>query len=175
MNIRKCAGALILLSLAVATLLGQDEKRGPSTPEERERAVKVARAYEKDPLSKDLKPDQEWLLRLLIEVPDIHISICPDMMPGILGNKKNHGSELMLQSMFSQAAFQIENPDRADDEYARYLAGVEGMLNAYEVIRAKKKKVKIKALNRLIEMRDTGTLNDFVAETTLKCNMPSNE
>ena len=175
MNIRKCAGALILLSLVSATLLGQDEKRGPSTPEERERAVQVAKAHERNPLDKKIIKDREWLLRLLIEVPDISISLCSGMIPGILDNKKNHGTELMMQSMFSQATFLIENPDSADDEQAKYLAGVEGMLNAYEVIRAKKKKVKIKALNRLIEMRDTGTLNDFVAETTLKCNMPSNE
>lgn len=37
-------------------------KRGPSTPEERSTAVKIARLLEEEPLHKDAKKAREWLL-----------------------------------------------------------------------------------------------------------------
>src|ERR1043165_3318455 len=83
---------LFLLSPAVA-----QSNRGPSTPEERQTAVKAARLLESDPFNKDAKKIAQWFTMWLIEVPDIHIEVCGDYLGPVLGSKKNYSSEIFGQ------------------------------------------------------------------------------
>lgn len=149
--------------------LGQNQ-RGPSTAQERETAVKVARLLETDPFHKDAKKMREWLLLLLIEVPDIHVELCTAYMPPEKPTDKNYGSEIFNQTMFSGAAFVIEHPDQASDRIAVHLAGVEGALKVYEVILATKPKAKSQFYDGLLEKRNKGELRAYVEEATnTKC------
>ena len=68
---------LMFVSIFCLTVVAQN-KRGPSTPEERATAVKVARLLESDPFHKDAKKAREWFLLWLIEVPDISVEICEE-------------------------------------------------------------------------------------------------
>ena len=51
------------------------QKRGPSTPEERAKAVQIARALEGDPLQPGNKDMRTWFTLWLIEVPDITVQV----------------------------------------------------------------------------------------------------
>lgn len=122
-------GTLLAIGLCGASTKAQPD-RGPSTSEERALAVKVAKLLRSDPLSKDAKKGREWLVRWIIEVPDISVKICSDMMGDLGDSKKSEYPPALLAVMIvSQAAFIIENPDKAKDDNAIYLAGVEGMLD----------------------------------------------
>ena len=145
-------------------------QRGPSTQEERETAVKVARVLETEPFHKDAKKMREWLLLFLIGVPDIHVELCTAYMPHEKYTDKNYGSEIFNQTMFSSAAFVIEHPDQANDRVAAHLAGLEGALKVYETILATKPKAKSAFYDGLLEKRSKGELRAFVEEaTTTQC------
>jgi len=145
-------------------------QRGPSTAQEREQAVKVARMLETDPFNKDAKKMREWLLMLLIGVPDIHVELCSAYMAPEKPSDKNYGSEIFSQTTFSSAAFIIEHPDQANDRVAAHLAGVEGALKVYETILVTKPKAKSAFYDGLLEKRNKGELRAFVEEATnTKC------
>jgi hypothetical protein len=161
------ATAIVLL-FATASLA--QNQRGPSTPQERETAVKVARVLETEPFHKDAKKMREWLLIWIIGVPDIHVELCSAYMAPEKPTDKNYGSEIFNQIMFSSAAFIIEHPDQANDRVAVHLAGVEGALKVYETILTTKPKAKSAFYDGLLEKRNKDALRAFVDEATnTKC------
>ena len=166
------------LLLALAMLVGSSswaqKKRGPSTPEERDTAVKATRLLEADPFHKDAKKMREWFTLWLIEVPDIHIELCTDYLGPLAGSEKNYATEIFGQMMFASAAFIIEHPDQANDRVAVNLAGVEGALRVYEAILKTKPKAKWEFLDGLLAKRERGELMGYVQEITqTKCKAKS--
>jgi hypothetical protein len=161
--------ALAIVLLFATSSLAQNQ-RGPSTPQEREIAVKIARALEADPFHKDAKKMREWFLTWVIEVPDIHIEMCSAYMSPEKSTDKNYGSEIFSQVMFSSAAFIIEHPDQANDRIAVNLAGLEGALKVYENILPAKPKAKSAFWDGLMEKRNKGELRAYVEEANnTKC------
>jgi hypothetical protein len=69
----------------------------------------------------------------------------------------------------SEAAFVIEHPEKAKDTELIYLAGVDGALNGYQVIRKKDASYRTAHLDDLIQMRDQGKLTQYVHATAKKC------
>ncbi|MFL6230235.1 MAG: hypothetical protein ACJ741_15795 [Pyrinomonadaceae bacterium] len=162
-NLVKSISSLMAILLLLSPARAQS-KRGPSTPEERQTAVKAARLLESDPLNKDAKKIREWFTFWLIEVPDIHIELCGDYLGPVFGSKKNYDAEIFGQTMFSSAAFIIEHPDQADDRVAVNLAGLEGALKAYEAILKAKPKARWEYLDNLVAKRESGELKAYVQE-----------
>lgn len=146
------------------------QKRGPSTPEERGRAVNLTRALEADPFNKDAPDARRWLFTWLADVPDISVTICPDFLKPIMGKDKDYSSEIIGQSIYGSAAFIIENPDQANDNEAIYLAGLESSLRVYESILKVKPKAKWAFLDGLIEKRSKEELDDYVRDILSKGN-----
>jgi hypothetical protein len=66
----RVVGLCLVCVLQIHCTLG----RGLSTPEERAKAIRVARGLERDPLGKDAAANRQWLLNWIIEVPDIFAS-----------------------------------------------------------------------------------------------------
>jgi hypothetical protein len=159
--------AVLLVCIAQKT---PAQERGPSTPEERAKAVQLAHQLETDPLGKNAKEARSWMLRWLINVPDITVTACTDYFAPLPDKDKNYSSELVIQMSLSSAAFIIEHPDQAKDDVAVNKAGLEGTLKAYEAILKAKPKAKWPLLDQLIERRNRGTLEDYVREIgTTKC------
>jgi|SRR6266536_1298441 len=162
-------GVAVVAGLMMTPWLLAAGSRGPSTPEERRKALQIIHHLETDPLA-DTKDERQWLTLWLIEVPDIHVSLCTEFFPSLLrDSKKKHGGDLAMQSGYSIAAFQIEHPTEAKDENALYLAGVEGTLRTYEAILLKEPKSRWSELDALIAKRERGELASFVRETVPKC------
>src|SRR5438477_8521381 len=64
---------LIVFVVATVTVFSTQagaQQRGPSTPEERARAIQTAKSLQSDPLARNVQEDREWLVKWLIEVPD---------------------------------------------------------------------------------------------------------
>jgi hypothetical protein len=172
MNIRRkamLAGCVALCLALIAFPLRAQNQRGPSTPEERAKAVKIAHELETDPLSADSKDKSAWLLKWLIEVPDIHVTICTSIMGPKFMSEKQYGPELTSQLLFSQAAFIIENPSKADDQLAVYTAGAEGVLKAYQSIKKLKPNTKRSSLDGLLEQQAAGKLQDAIQQGMKGC------
>jgi hypothetical protein len=161
--------AVFLFSFFCAAQQGQ-KQRGPSTPEERARFVSIAHKYETNPLDPAISKDREWAILWLIEVPDVHAKMCTEVFGKEYNKEKYaHASDLITQMLLSSGAFVIENPEKAQDDKAQYLAAVEGVLKAYQSIIREKPQATSKALDDLLQKQSQGGLADFVRETSKKC------
>jgi hypothetical protein len=83
----KCFLFLVILTCLAPSLPDARAERGPSTAAERTRAVQVAKSLRTDPLSPEVQNDREWLIKWLIEIPDISVNLCTNFL-GDLGDKK---------------------------------------------------------------------------------------
>jgi hypothetical protein len=145
------------------------QNRGPSTVEERTKAVQFAHDLESNPLGPQAKSEREWLTLWLIEVPDVTVEVCPRLLGPELPDKKKFGTEIVSQLMFSEAAFMIENPDKAKDNISVHTAGTGGALKVYEAILKDHPTAQLKALDDIIARRDKGELQNHVQEAMKYC------
>jgi hypothetical protein len=162
--------ALLTVVLALFCCVSASaQKRGPSTPEERKRAVEMATFLETNPLAKEAKDIRAALFVFLAEVPDISISLCTNVFGESKKFKGDYESELLGQSAYSQAKFIIEQPDKAQDQAAVQLAGVEGVLRTWQAIKAAKPKAKFPLMDELVAKQQAGTLAEHVQEGLKGC------
>jgi len=163
---------LMVLFVCSALIAQSQQKRGPSTPEERAKAVQIAHALETDPLQSGNRDMRTWFTLWLIEVPDINVQVCGEELGPVFKEKdrdKNFVSEIFGQSMFSAASFVIEHPDEAKNAIFVYTAGVEGSLNAYQSILKTHPEAKWPFLDDLIVKQQNGELAKYVEKATAKC------
>ena len=154
---------------------GRAQTRGPSTPDERARAVKVAHELEEDPLAKDAKEHREWMIQWIVEIPDITVDVCFEYFGKLPDPPRGHSMEITRQMVLSSAAYMVEHPDKAKDEQAIALAGLLGALKAYQAILKQDSASRWAQLDKLIQMREQGKLDDYVAETRRKCTRDQEE
>src|SRR5439155_23032939 len=119
-----------------STLEGTQQS-GTSTDEERARAVQTAKSLQSDPLAPNVQQDREWLLKWLIEVPDISVKVCTTFLGDLGDSKSAYPGAIIATMLASEAAFVIEHPDKGKDVGAFYFAGVDGALHSYQSIRLK--------------------------------------
>jgi hypothetical protein len=162
--LRYCVLVLVAASFAIVPS-GAQQKRGPSTPEERAKAVMLAHQLEDQPLGPGAADARKWLTVWLIEIPDISVEVCPSVLGPGMDSKKNNSTEIWTQMMYSQLAFMIENPDKAKDRDAVFVAGVKGALKAYQAIQKDKPKTQFKSLDELLAQQQNGTLDDAVRKS----------
>src|SRR6266481_4360403 len=128
---------LVVFVVALLSTIAGAQQRGPSTSEERARAVQTAKALQSDPLAPNVQQDREWLLKWLIEVPDISVKMCTTFLGDLGDSKSGNPGAIIATLLASEAAFVIEHPEKAKDIDAVYFAGVDGALHSYEAIRSK--------------------------------------
>jgi len=159
----------LVLTFGLPAKVNFCQDRGPSTAEERKRAVEIATLLENDPFNKDAKALSSELLFFIIQAPDIHVHICTNLLGDYKKIKGDYSPIITSQLTFAQARFVIENPDKADDRYQEYLAGVEGVLRTYQKIKVAKPKVKMEPLEQLLVKQQASQLADFVKEAMGEC------
>jgi hypothetical membrane protein len=147
--------------------------RGLSTPEERAKAIAVARELERDPLGSDAAAKRAWLLNWIIDVPDIRFSVCRGLLSPEVGDHYRYSTEVHQQVVFSAAAFKLEHPDRVRNDTGAYLAGVEGTLRAYEVLSKSSPDAKAAYLDDLLLKRENGALAGYLIERAEERCRPS--
>ena len=159
----------VVLALMCCVSSVYAQKRGPSTPEERKKAVEMATFLETNPLAKEAKEMRGALLLFLTEVPDISVRLCTSVFGESKDFKGDYQAELMGQTAYSQAKFIIEHPDKAQDEAAVQLAGVEGVLRTWQAIKKAKPKAKFPLLDELLAKQQSLTLEEHVKENLQGC------
>jgi hypothetical protein len=160
--------AVLMIGIFTARSTGA-QTRGPSTPEERARAVKVAHELEENPLAKDAMAHRQWMSLWIEEIPDITVDVCDAYFGALPDPSKGHSAEIRNQMVLSSTAFMIEHPDKVKDEQAVALSGLLGALKTYQAILKQDSASRWAHLDKLVQMREQGKLDDFVAETRKKC------
>ena len=150
-------------------------QRGPSTADERARAVKVAHELESDPLAKDAKDNRDWVYKWIEDIPDITVNVCYDFFGTLPKPPRGHELEIVNQMAISSAAFIIEHPNKAKDEQAIATAGLLGALRAYQAVLKQDPESRWPYLDKVVQMRDQGKLDDYVSDTRRKCEQEQEE
>ena len=146
------------------------QQGAPSTPEQRKQVVEMVTFLETSPLAKEAKGYRMKLFGFLAAVPDISVKLCTNVLGESKRLKGDYSDDLVsFQLMFSQAKFLIENPDKAQDDAAVYLAAVEGVLRTWEAIKVEKPKAKFPLMDELLQKRQAGTLAEHVKAATSGC------
>ena len=96
-----------IFALNAVTIAQNQPQRGPSTAQERARFVSIAQRLEQAPLDPDLRPELQWALRWLIEVPDVNVSVCTAPLGEFMKKKYKYSPEIVTQLTFSSGRFLI--------------------------------------------------------------------
>lgn len=142
--------------------------RGPSTPEERARALELVELLETQPSAPEAKDAKKWLLGWLIEIPDITVNFCVDTL-GTPEELKGVPADLTVHQAFAQAAFFIRNPEARSGSTEAYVAGVEGALRAYESMKAAGTVAAIPVFEEMLKKEASGELEKVVKKRVKKC------
>ena len=151
------AAALLLLTAALPALA---EREQPSTPAERAKVVRLTRQLEADPIGPDSVAAQRWLVSWIQDVPDLTVTAC-DLLQ-LPDERYPYAPQLTVQMMAGNAAFQIENPARADDKVAVQGAALKSALRAYGAIVKRKPAARLDNLDRLLEQMKGGRLDQHM-------------
>ena len=165
----KTRSALFVVLILLSCARTGAQNRGPSTPEERARAVQVSKALRMDPTAAAVQQDRQWVMIWLIQVPDISVKLCPGLLGDWGDAKDDNRGALVATMMASEAAFVIENPKKAKDDKAVYLAGLDGTLDGYQAIRKKSPNFKVQTLDEALQARADGKLEEYVRQAVKKC------
>lgn len=160
---------LVVAAVEVISTQAGAQQRGPSTPQERARVVQTAKSLQSDPLAPNVQENREWLVKWLIEVPDISVKMCTTFLGDLGDSKSGYSGAIIATMLASEAAFVIEHPEKAEDIEAVYLAGVDGVLHGYEAIHLKNTSYHLPHLDDLIQKREQGKLSDYIHTTAKKC------
>lgn len=162
-------GLLILSFCLLAFPQDQEPKREPSTPEERKRFLTLVRKLEKTPLDESLNSEVKWALQWLSDVPDINVTVCPSPLGNFILEPYRYRSRISIQFVLGMGAFLVEHPQKAADNAATYLAGVESALKAYRSILKTKPEAKSNILDELVGKEAEGELEDYVRDASRGC------
>lgn len=158
------SAVMLILFLASAGLTRTGQKSGKNEPEI---LIKAARTLEAQPLAKDAKDIRRWAIEWIIATDKVSVKACSLIISGT-EKKYKYGSEIFGQYTIGMAAFKLENPDKAADEDAAQVAGIESALVSYEAIIKEQPKATSAFLDSLIVKRSQGELAKFAKENNCK-------
>lgn len=157
--------ALRLLCLAALALPLPAAGRGPTTPEERARIVRLAQASMADPLGAAALKERAWFLRWQMEAPDAALDVDGALLAEVLDGVPEDGRPpLTFQFTLSASAFLVEHPGQAQDKLKLDLAGLEGLLAAYQSLLKQDPGSRAAGLDGFVALRDKGGLEARVRE-----------
>ena len=141
------------------------ERRGPSTPAERKKALTVTRRLEKDPLGKGAAADRRWLFEWIVAIPDVNVKSCSGPLDFLVEQQgTRHARELYVQSVFGMAAYIIEHPKKQAEDLDVQRAGVESTLRAYRSLIERDPANRWPALDELLAAQKAGKLAEVVKQ-----------
>ena len=140
-----------------------------SSPEDRKRIVMIAHKLEAAPLDPALGSEREWAVKWIFSSPDVPVHLCTRLLSDLRRPRYKYKSELGSQLLISTAAFIIERPEKASDNLAKGVGGLEGVLNAYTAILKTDPHATAPSLDAFLQQQKEGKLVDAVREKTREC------
>jgi len=166
--VRTLALCLALSLLATAAVRAAAPPRGPSTPEERQKALKLVKVTETEPWSDAARDARTWLFKFLEEVPDITVKQCLALL-GPPQDRAGVPEDLQKQILFSGLGYMLEHPDVPGGNTQTLVAALEGTLRAYQAGRAHGSP-KVEKLDTILEIqKQEGTVLHYVQAMSRMC------
>jgi len=152
---------LILLLTSVGVSAQKDNKNETDT------LIKAVRFLEQKPFDKGAKDVRAWAIKWVIATDQVSVTVCSLLISGI-DKKYKYNGEVFGQYTIGMAAFKLANPDKAKDEQATQLAGIDSALTSYESMVKEQPKARNAFMDDLLSKRATGALAQYVAENNCK-------
>src|ERR1019366_3630732 len=143
--------------------------RGPSTPEERARAIEYVRSLEENPLAKDGLEKRMWLTEWIMEVPDVTVNTWCQKLQSLAKVNSTYSNQLRMQVIYSQAPCLLQHPEETNAVTIQ-AAGLAGTLRAYRAIQRFHPTAKYPLLDNLIALEKQGKLSQYVQKKKCKDN-----
>ena len=154
----------LLLTLTIVGLAVAGQKKDEK--EEIDLLIKSAKFLEEKPFDKKAKDLRGWAIKWIIATDKVSVSICSLILSG--PEKYKYSPELVGQYTIGMAAFKLTNPDKASDDGAAQLAGIQSALIAYETMVGQEPKAKVQFMDDLLSRRSDNSLAKYVAENNCK-------
>ncbi len=152
---------LILLLTSVGVSAQKDDKNETDT------LIKAARFLEQKPFDKGAKDVRAWAIRWVIATDKVSVTVCSLLISGI-DKKYKYSGEVFGQYTIGMAAFKLANPDKAKDEDAAQLAGIDSALTSYEAMVREQPKARNEFMDDLLARRASGALSQYIAQNNCK-------
>lgn len=163
MSFRGSVLAQIFAAGVLALFLSQPTfAQANSTPDERARWIELKGKLEGDPLDAHLNQEAEIAVKRLIEVKDIHVTICGAILSDLGGSKSKYSGQITRQYLLASSVFVIQNPEKASDPTLTNLTAVQSVLKVYNAILQAKPKEHLKSLDELLKEQNAGSLEPAI-------------
>jgi hypothetical protein len=154
---------VLAVTVLAAFIPAESKTRGPSTPQERERALNYIQSLEQNPLAKDGLEKRMWLTEWIVQVPDFTVHACCKDLESLDKVNETYSNQLRMQAIYSQAAFVLQHP-RVKSTAEQQAAGLAGALRAYQAIQRFDPSAKYPVLDNLLSLQKQGKLQKYVEQ-----------
>ena len=160
---------LLTVTILAASIPAESKTRGPSTPQERARALDYIQSLEQNPLAKDSLDKRMWLTEWIVQVPDFTVKSCCKDLDSLEEVNDTYSNQLRMQAIYSQAGYILRHPNVKSDA-EKEAAGLAGALRAYRSIQRFDPTAQYPVLDSLLALEKQGKLQQYV-EHQSKCNV----
>ena len=157
---------LFAVMVLAASVPAECKTRGPSTPQERARALNYIQSLEQNPLAKDSLEKRMWLTEWIVQVPDFTVKACCKALDSLDKINDTYSNQLRMQAMYSQAAFILQHPN-TKSEAEMQAAGLSGTLRAYKAIQRFDPSAQYPVLDNLVSLEKQGKLLQYVEQQSV--------
>ena len=164
----RAALAVLILVLLFHAAWAKPSKK--STPKERQRIVKLSKQYEENILAPEAGKLANEVMEWWIEVPDLTLSWCPELLTDERPQDQELAEAILLQGLAAAGVFVIEHPQQESDVRASWIAGLEGVVRAYRNLLELDAGHRDRFLDRLAEMESAGKLDQYVDNHSDACS-----
>ena len=154
---------LLAVTVLAASVPAESKTRGPSTPEERARALSYVQSLEQNPLAKDSLDKRMWLTEWIVQAPDFTVSACCKDLESLDKINDTYSNQLRMQVIYSQAAFILQHP-KVKSDAEKQAAGLAGALRAYKAIQRFDPTAQYPVLDTLLSLEKRGKLLQYVEQ-----------
>lgn len=152
---------LLAVTVLAASIPAESKTRGPSTSEERARALDYIQSLEQDPLAKDSLEKRMWLTEWIVQVPDFTVHACCKDLDSLDKVNDTYSNQLRMQAMYSQAAYILQHP-KVKSTTEMQAAGLAGTLRAYQAIQRFDPSAQYPVLDNLLSLQKQGKLQHYL-------------
>ena len=161
---------LLTVTVLAASVPAESKTRGPSTPQERARALDYIQSLEQNPLAKDSLDKRMWLTEWIVQVPDFTVTPCCKDLDSLDKINDTYSNQLRMQAIYSQAAYILRHP-KVKSDAEKQAAGLAGALRTYQAIQRFDPSAQYPVLDNLLSLQKQGKLLQYVEQhqQQLKC------
>jgi hypothetical protein len=154
------------MTVLASSIPAESKTHGPSTPQERARALDYIQSLEQNPMAKDSLEKRIWLTEWIVQTPAFSVKLCCKAFDTLDKVNDTYSNQLRMQAIYSQAAFVLQHP-HVKNEAERQAAGIAGALRAYQAIQKFDPAAQYPALDNLLSLEKQGKLVRFVEEQSM--------